>query len=193
MKKMMLVIVVLALVCGVSSSALSESRVAVIRNGETFKVIYKNTDLADVKVTISNSNGEKVFSEELISVHGFIRPYNFAELPKGDYMICITDVDGKKTEKICFDEQAVKNKKEWTAHIGKLTDDQKKVIVAVPQQKVNNFSVHVYDKYDQLVYTEDPALEKEYARVFDLKRLEGGATVHLVNHATGETKYYKAE
>src|SRR2546422_234873 len=125
MQKMMSVIVVLALVCGVSSSALSESRVAVIRNGEVFKVIYKSNDLVDVKVTISNALGEKVFSEELISVHGFIRPYNFAELPKGDYMICVSDVDGKKTEKICFDERATKTKTEWSAHITKVGNDNK--------------------------------------------------------------------
>lgn len=193
MKKMMSIIMVLAVVCGVSSSALSESRVAVIRHGEVFKVIYKGSDLADVKVTISNAQGEKVFSEELISVHGFIRPYNFAELPKGDYMICITDVDGKKSEKICFDEQAPKNKTEWSAHIGKVGNDHNKVMVAVPKQHAKDFSVHVYDRNDQLIYTENQKLEGEYARVFNLKNLERGATVHLINHVTGETKSYLAE
>ena len=193
MKKMMSVIMVLAIVCGVSSSALSESRVAVIRNGEIFKVIYKSNDLADVKVTISNALGEKVFSEELISVHGFIRPYNFAELPKGDYMICVTDVDGKKTEKICFDEQGAVGGKKWAGHIGRVEGDHRKVMVAVPKQKTNDFSVHVYDKDDQLVYTEDQKLDNEYARVFNLKELEPGATVHLIDHATGEIKSVTTE
>lgn len=193
MKKMMSIIMVLAIVCGVSSSALSESRVAVVRNGEIFKVIYKSNDLADVKVTISNALGEKVFSEELISIHGFIRPYNFAELPKGDYTICVTDVDGKKTEKICFDEHGATGTKKWTGHISKVGNDHRKVMVAVPQQKANNFSVHVYDKDDQLVYTEDQQLDGEYARVFNLKELEPGATVHLIDHSTGEIKSVTTE
>lgn len=193
MKKMMSVIVVLALVCGVSSSALSESRVAVIRNGEIFKVIYRNKELASVQVTISDAGGENVFAEELISTHGFIRPYNFAQLPKGNYVISITDVDGKKTEKICFDEQEPKRKIRWTAHISKLGNNDRKVMVAVPQQNTNDFSVHIYDKDDQLVYSEDQKLEKEYARVFNLKALAGTATVHLVNHATGETKSFRAD
>jgi len=192
MKKMMSVIVVLALVCGVSSSALSESRVAVIRSGEVFKVIYKNNDLANVKVMISDAHGEKVFSEELISVHGFIRPYNFEDLPLGDYTICIIDVDGKKTEKICFDERTTAVKKTWTAHIGKVHNEHKKVLVAVPPQNTNNFSVNIYDRDDQLVYKEDQP-GTGYARVFNLQGLDSGATVHLVNHATGETKSYKSE
>ena len=192
MKKMMSVIVVLALVCGVSSSALSESRVAVIRSGEVFKVIYKNNDLANVKVTISDARGEKVFSEELISVHGFIRPYNFEDLPLGDYMVCITDVEGEKTEKICFDERSL-NKKTWSARVNKVGNDDKRVMVVVPRQNANDFSVNIYDSDDQLVYSEDQKLDKEYGRVFNLNRLENGATVHLTNNATGETKSYKAE
>lgn len=183
---MMSVLVVLAMVCGVSSSALSESRVAVIRNGEVFKVIYKCSDLTNVKVTISNDKGEKVFSEELISAHGFIRPYNFATMPKGDYTVCVTDADGKKTEKICFDEAATKGK--WLAHVGTLGNDHRKVLVAVPAQGASDFSMNVYDKDDQLVYTEDCKLEKEYACVLNLKALQKGATIRLTNNVTGETK-----
>jgi hypothetical protein len=197
MKKMMSVLVVLAIVCGVSSSALSESRVAVVRNGETFKVIYKNSETANVKVTISDAEGVKVFSEELVSIKGFIRPYNFAEMPKGDYTICVTDLDGKKTEKVCFEEERFTKEREakhtWLAHISKLPNQNKKVMVAIPQQKENNFSIQIFDKDDQLIYTEDQKLETAYAKVFNFKGLDESATIHLVNHVTGETKYFKAE
>jgi hypothetical protein len=187
MKKMMLVLLMLVTVsCGVSL-AFSGGRVAVVRNGEIFKVIYKSNDISKVKVTISDSEGGKIFSEELISTNGFIRPYNFSELPKGDYTVCVIDKVGEKTEKVCFRNEP------WAAHIAAVKGDRKKVIVAVPRRSAKDFSILIFDKNEELVYNETPQAEQEYAKVFNLKSLEDGATLHLVNHSTGEAKSFRAE
>ncbi|MBI1769509.1 MAG: hypothetical protein HY015_02870 [Bacteroidetes bacterium] len=185
MRKTMLILLMLAMVCGVSV-ARSESKVAVIRNKEVFKVIYKSEEPSSVKVTIADESGLEVFSEELISVHGFIRPYNFSELPKGDYIICVADGSGKNYKRVCFGSEP------WPAHISKLASDVKKVVVAIPQGQ-NDFSVQILDRDDQLIYNEDQRLETGYAKVFNLKNLEQGATILLVNHLTGEMKAFKAE
>lgn len=167
---MMSVFVMLAIVCGVSSSALGESKVAVLRNGEIVRVIYKNTEPTGVQVTISDATGAKVFSEDLVSVNGFIRPYNFSEMPKGDYTICVTDVDGKKTEKVCFsDLESAKPASRWTGHISKLSDGDKKVLVAIPENAAHDFSVQVYDSNDQLLYAEDQKLDHDYCSHIQLK------------------------
>src|ERR1041385_7272191 len=102
MKKMILIMSILTLM---GYSASSAERMAVVRNGEIFKVIYSGEDVANVNVTIRDSDGNKVFSEDIISVHGFIRPYNFSQLSKGDYLICVTDKLGRNTEKVCYEER----------------------------------------------------------------------------------------
>lgn len=181
MKKMMLVIMILAMVCAVSM-AKSESQMAVVRHGEVFKVIYKSPDLSNVKVSIVDNNGTEVYAEKLISIQEFARPYNFSELPKGDYTIFVEDGSGKKSEKIHFIDQP------WIAHISRLKDEGVKVMVAVPNKGVTDFTLQVLDPNDQLIYTENQKIDADYAKVFNLKNLGYGATINLVNHATGQTK-----
>ena len=186
---MMSVLVMLAAVgCGVSS-ARSENRVAIIRSGEVFKVIYKNEEPSSVKVAISDEDGTQVFSEELISTHGFIRPYNFSQLPKGDYTISVTDNSGRKSERVSL------NNKPWGAHISSLQPDHKRIMVAVQdkQQPNSNFSIEILDQNNELVYSENQKAETEFAKVFNLKMLEKGATVNLINHVTGETISFRVD
>ncbi len=189
MKKMMSVLLMLAAVgCGVSS-ARSENRVAVIRSGEVFKLIYKSEEPSSVKVAISDEDGTQVFSEELISMHGFIRPYNFSQLPKGDYTISVTDNSGKKSKRI-----SLNNSKPWGAHISSLQPDNKRIMVAVQEQQPNtDFSIEILDQDDVLVYSENRKAETEYAKVFNLKNLEKGSTVNLINHVTGEIKSFRVD
>lgn len=185
MKKLVVVSLVLSIMCGVSIGY-ADTRVAVVRNGDIVKLVYKNESLANVKVSISDEKGSAVYSEELISVHGFIRPYNFSELPKGNYTICVIDGNGEDIEKVCYKD------KPWLTHMSQLATDENKVMVSVPQQGESEFSVHVYDHNDRLVYSEKQQTNKEYGKVFDLKDLEQGATIHLLNHKTGETKMFLA-
>src|SRR5260221_461244 len=189
MKKMMSVLLMLAAVgCGVSS-ARSENRVAVIRSGEVFKLIYKSEEPSSVKVAISDEDGTQVFSEELISMHGFIRPYNFSQLPKGDYTISVTDNSGKKSKRI-----SLNNSKPWGAHISSLQPDNKRIMVEVQEQQPNtDFSIEILDHDHDVVYSENRKAETEYAKVFNLKNLEKGSTVNLINHVTGEIKSFRVD
>src|SRR5882724_4082744 len=122
-----------------------ESRMAVVRHGDIFKVIYMSPYLSCVKVSIADKSGVEVFAEELICNMGFIRPYNFSELPKGDYTIQLTNGSEKKLEKIHFIDQP------WLAHL--MRTDEKKIMVAIPyQQGSNDFTIQIFDSEDQLVY-----------------------------------------
>ena len=186
MQKMMLVLLILAAVCEISMAE-GESQMAVVRHGDVFKVIYKSANLSCVKVSIADKNGAEVFKEELICNQGFIRPYNFSELPKGDYIIQLTDGTDQKNEKIHFDDQP------WLAHLMRLSSDEMKIMVAIPHQGVNDFTVQILDRNDRVIYKEDQKIDSEYAKVFNLRKLDRGATVNLVNHITGETKSLVAD
>ena len=187
MKKMMLVLLILAAMCEVSMAG-GESQMAVVRHGDIFKVIYKSEYLSCVKVSISDKNGEVVFKEELICNQGFIRPYNFSALPKGDYTIRLADGSDQKIEKIHFIDQP------WLAHFARLGTDEKKIMVAVPYQEgSNDFTIQVVDDNEQVIYKEEEKINSDFAKVFNLKNLQRGATVNLVNRTTGETKSVLSE
>jgi len=61
-------------------------------------------------------------------------------------------------------------------------------MVVVPYQGVNDFTIQILDCDDQVIYREDQKIDSEYAKVFNLKKLENGTTINLVNHFTGEVK-----
>lgn len=162
--------------------AKDESQMAVVRHGEVFKVIYKSPELSSVKVTIADEQGVEFFAEELISIKGFIRPYNFSELPKGDYTIRVADGPTQKIEKVHFTDRP------WTARLSLLNTDERKIMIAVPHHSLSDFTIQILDNNGQMIYTEDQKIETDYAKVFNLKNLEKGVTINVINHSTGEAK-----
>lgn len=56
-----------------------------------FNLYYKSLKPGSVKISISDKNGVTVFKENLKRVDGFIRPYNFENLPEGEYPVSIED------------------------------------------------------------------------------------------------------
>jgi len=196
MKKMILILLMFAIVeCAPSfASAAGGDRMSVVRAGEIFKVIYKGHDLVNVKIAITDLDGNKVFAEELISVHGFVRPYNFSQLPKGDYLVCVTDDVGMNTEKISYEEQVANDHtKNWTAHLSRLNTGKNKVLVAIPQQQSNDFTIKIYNHNDDLIYMENHSQRIDFAKIYHLKNFEGGAVFHVTNNSSGETKIYRSE
>lgn len=186
MKKMMLILLIIATFCEVSM-AVSESEMAVVRHGDIFKVIYKSPYLSCVKMSITDKNGAEIFAEELICNQGFIRPYNFSSLPKGDYTIQLSDGPDKKIEKVHFDDNTVGDQP-WLAHLMQVKSKDKKVLVAIPyQQASNDFTIQIVDDQDHVIYNEDQKIDSAYARVFKFKDVDR-AIVNVVNRATGETK-----
>src|SRR5712671_4819212 len=90
-----------ALVLTVSSTIAfanpNESSMTVVagENANIFKVVYKSTAATRVQVSIRNEKNEIVFSESFRKMNRFTRPYNFKDLPEGQYTIEIKDNHGK--------------------------------------------------------------------------------------------------
>jgi hypothetical protein len=69
---------------------------------QVYKVYYKTKEAGKVKVSIINSSNQLVFSEVMSNVASFVRPYNFSELPEGEYTIVLEDKNGKQVEKVNY-------------------------------------------------------------------------------------------
>ena len=148
-------------------------------------------------MVISDSDGGIVFSEELISTHGFVRPYNFSQLPKGDYEICIIDQNTKHSRKICFEDRAEavcsieQNKKELTAHVVRLQGNKNRYMVSIPYQVNNEVEINIYSRDQELVFSEKQKLKNDFVKIYRLKNLDG-ATIKLLSE-NGEEKIFRTE
>jgi len=185
MKKMISILLALVTVgCVVSFGGTKgpESRLAVIKTGEIIKVIYDGPSSSMVKVTILDADGNEVFAEKVPSDEGFIRPYNFSQMPKADYTICVTDKAGELSETVSTRD------KEWVANVAKLKGPEEKYLVAIPYQGGGEVDIRVYDGNDQLVYSETQAMQSDFAKIYNLKNLDGHASVQVVNQSSGEAR-----
>lgn len=183
MKKLLGVMILVAVTVGVSNA---EHQFAVLQSGDVVKVIYKNEDLCQVNVVIKDEDGVEVFKEDLISVGGFVRPYNLSNLEKGDYTIHLKDASGELKANISH------RKSSWLTHVGRLTCPDKKFMVIVPRQGHSDFTVQIFDAEGVLLFAEDVKTEDEYAKVFNLKKTGDDPVINLTNHVTGEIKHFVA-
>jgi flagellar hook assembly protein FlgD len=189
-KKMSFIFVFLVTLCcavAIGGAKSAGNKVAIIKSGNGFKVIYAGKEESKVKVTIYDQEEHVVFAESIISNGGFIRPYNFSELPKGDYKVCVTDHLGEYSENVC------NQTKHWLAHLGKLGHGINKCIVVIPhQEEVSEIEIQIYDQNQQLVYSEDQSIVSDFAKIYDLQNFEK-ATIQVVNKSSGEQKALQIE
>ena len=104
MKKILLsLVMVVAVVAQVNARSIepeSPLGVSIVKSGTLVKVFYRAEESGNVKVTIFNDKGVVVFKETLPNTDDFMRPYNFSALPKGVYIIRLTDKNGAVERKI---------------------------------------------------------------------------------------------
>jgi hypothetical protein len=63
-----------------------DSGVTVVKKeGASYHLIYTSVEASDVTVTILNKDNGIIFKETIKKSEGFIRPYNFKNLPEGKY------------------------------------------------------------------------------------------------------------
>jgi len=200
MRKMCFIFIALAAGCAVAlgNSATLESKVAVVRNGEVFKVIFKSQEESTVKVTILDNDRTPIFTEKIFSHGEFVRPYNLSNLPQGDYKICIDDQNGEHVEKVCSTEPGIVRRerevadKAMIAHVLKIQGADNKYLVSIPHQNEGEAEIHIYDQRNQLIYTEKLTLDSDFAKVYALQNLDG-ATFGFTGRLSSKEKLVSIE
>ncbi len=161
----------------------SASGAAVIKNGDTFRVIYKSEKEGDVKVSILNDQNQVVFSEKLTKTDGFSRPYNFSSLKEGDYTIAIEDQSKKQLEKISY--RTAKTSK--LLNVLKVSSDEGKFLVTAAGTGEENITINIYDGTHTLVHRSTQSTKGNFAQLYNLKNVKGHLTFEIANE-NGETK-----
>jgi hypothetical protein len=199
MKKMNVFVFVLAMVgcaAALGNSKFSESKIAVLKNGNVFKVIYQGPMESTVKVTIVSPDDQEIFTEKIISDGAFIRPYNFSKLPEGDYKICIDDQNGRQEKTLCHTESSEPEHnhgstvadQELISHVVKIRNAKNKYLVSVLHRNEDAVKIQIYDQHQQLIHSEMQKLNNDFAKVYVLQNLEG-ATIGI-SKPSGKEKLF---
>jgi len=188
MKKILSIFVVLiAISSTVSARRLDKpeatSTMAVTNSGSLVKLFYKGAKECKVKVTISNAKNQVVFEETIKHVDGFMRPYNFSNLPEGDYTVELSDHSGKKIEKVSYRELKV----ERVAALVKLSSEEGKYLLTIPNRGKNTFDVSIYDSTGTVLYNGSERADGDFAKVYNLSKISK-KFVFVITDKTGGSK-----
>ena len=159
---------------------------AIVKSGSTFKLYYKGTEQADVKVSIWDASDHLVFSETLRKVDGFVRPYNFSSLPEGEYTIKISDKFGRQIEKITYKQE----KSPALAHLLKVGGADAKYLLTVSNRGDNDVTVRIYDSSNNVIYNKKEAVSSDFAKIYNLEGIGGDFTFE-VSDGKGTTSLHR--
>lgn len=156
----------------------SASGVAVIKNGKTFKLYYKNAELSNVKISIRDASDKVVFTETLRNTTGFVRPYNFSTLEQGNYTMEISDKSGIHTESITIEREPRTNK---TARLFKVPGEDGKFMLTVANRSSNDITVRIFDSSNAMIYSGAESIEENFAKVYNLQQYSGKFTFEITD------------
>jgi hypothetical protein len=151
---------------------------AVLQNGSTIKLLYRAEQLSNVKIQILNEKNEIVLTERLKNVDGFLRPYNFSELPAGEYSFVVTDARGSQIEKISYSE---KIKPERIAKLMPVAGNDKKLLLSVPNKQRDIITISILDEAGNVLYSEKEAISDDFAKIYNLEVFKGKMRFHVVD------------
>jgi len=146
----------------------STNTVAVVEDGAIFKLYYRPLEQMDVKISIHDAADKIVFSEVLKKSEGFVRPYNFSNLPEGNYTIEIVDNSGRHTESVTYR----KNNITALAHLIRIPGGEKYVLT-VPNRNLGEVTVRILDSFDNVIYNQKESVVGDFAKIYNLEECSG--------------------
>jgi flagellar hook assembly protein FlgD len=132
------------------------------KNG-VYNLEYHGTGM--VKVTITNAAGEVVFTDQINTEGGFLRPYNFTSQPAGTYTLTVLDRNGRATLPLVHGTAQLRP----TAQIKPV--QEKKFELTLLGSNAEEVSVNIYDAAQNLVFTDQINKQGSFSRVYDLTKI----------------------
>lgn len=143
----------------------------VLKQGSTVKVLYKGSEQSDVKILIFDEQDQIIFTEKIKNTAGFARPYNFSNLPQGNYKIELIDNNGSHVEHINYSIKPVHRSK--VTYVARVTGSTDSFILSVPNKGTDDISVTIYNDEDAVLYSGKETITGDFAKIYTLKNYTG--------------------
>jgi hypothetical protein len=138
-----------------------------------FNVHYQFGQKGKVEVSILNNKNETVFKEEIKSTGSFIRPYNFSNLPYGDYIIVIKDEVMQYNEKVNYSATKLIN----YTYVAALPNQENKYWLNVRNNGQEAVNVRILSKDGVLIYEQSIMVNGGYNTVYNLSKVKRNEAV----------------
>ena len=132
-------------------------------SAHVYKVYYKANEAGKVRVSIINNSNKAVFSEVLNNVASFVRPYNFSELPEGEYTIVVEDKNGKQVEKVQYSMSKITS----FISVTEKANDPNKYILNVVNNGTDVVSVKIFAA-ENLLHEQTLQVTGNFGQVYNL-------------------------
>jgi hypothetical protein len=140
-----------------------------------FKVIYENAKTGKVKMTILNSDGQTLYTEQIKVNEGFILPVNFKGMTPGEYSIEVIDGAAKAIQKVSY----ISSAKAQTIHVAKLSSDANKYLLSVASE--GSINVRILDGANNIIHDENVNVDGTLGVVYNLKSVSGAPTFEVTD------------
>ena len=185
---LVLVLVVIAQANANEVDPKSPVGMAVVKSGTIVKLFYRGEQSGKVKVTIYNRKGDVVFKEVMQETEHFMRPYNFASLPEGEYTIELNDESGKRFHKVTH----AKPKHKKVVYVTRLNTGENKYMLAVRNDEKDVLTVRIFNQQNTMIFQETQKVDGDFAKVYNLKSVIGDLTFEVIDTKGIATRFTKA-
>ena len=133
-----------------------------------FNINYKMVEKGTVNISIYDKSNELVFTEVLIDVKSFVRPYNFSELPEGEYTIVVADKNGKQAEKVNYTLSNIFS----AISVSEVANEENKYILNVTNNGTENVEVKIYDNLQTLLHVQTVNVTGSFGLIYNLNKVK---------------------
>lgn len=163
----------------------AKSGMAVVKSNQSYKVIYKSEEAADVKVEIFDAKNKVVFTETIKKSSGFARPYNFDGLADGEYTIRLDNGSNWITESFVHKT----GHEEKLAQLIQLSNG--KYLLTVAGAGDDELSVSISDDSGATIHSNKQIVSGNFAQVYDLTNLHGHFSMEVADKSGASKKFFK--
>ena len=173
MKNILRSVMIVCTMAVTSFATAASFTVAETSGSNVFKVQYQHGQKGKVEVSILNNKNETIFSEEIRTSGSFVRPYNFSNLPYGDYTIVVKDELGQYNEKVSYSA----NKLVSYTYMAALPNQENKYWLNVRNNGQENVNVRILAQDGVVLYEQSLIVNGGYNTVFNLSKVKGNSAV----------------
>jgi hypothetical protein len=172
-------VVAIVLIAGsaVFASEKPEAKATVTRDGSMYKVLYARGEQSDVKISIYDASGKLIFLERLRKVSAFSRPYDFSDLPQGEYTIEINDGSSVVRKNLNYRDES----HPLLSKLAPVAGTKNKYLLTVSNKEKQALFIRIYDEQNNLKYSEKTEVDGDFAKVYALNRFDGNVWFEIVD------------